>query len=619
MVKRTLLLSLLAQWLVLFPSALTAQDNSGQPAVTSAPAPDPEFSPRGNYAGPFQLPAIVRYQQLPIRMELEPLFHPPLAIQVLDKRLIPLWERMLREGTDLELVEVAALSLARVAEIGVGDIQMAGPALQTLASTSRDEKVRYAAALALANGNIKSSEMILLKLAQEGTDDQRLRIEPALARWKTAAASELWKSRITDEETTVPAFGLATEGLMALQQSDIAGDLLKITVDTTKNYRKRMAAAKTAAELNPEQSYVAAESLLKDKPQNRLLGLALLNNSKPESATRTAEYCVDESDAVASAAWQQVFRHNSELLTAHLDSGRKHRDSVVRITAARVMRQFATAERAAWLQLLLSDVHIEVRNVARSMLVLVANEHPELKEQIISQASQILKPDSMDWQGMEQSLVLLGQLYAADFSQAAFQLLSHSKDEVAISAAWLIQLYPDEAIRDQVRVEIETIEMKMASGQYGTNDIGLREKMLLQYAGLVRMKEIETILEKQFSKSAPGGADKRCSALWALALLHEKSADATLARKYVERLKERVAIPPEFVSVRRASALSLGLLRAADPETIAALLEAYDMDPQETLIPATARWSLQIVGQPTLPDLPPNQMGVGGWRILPVE
>jgi hypothetical protein len=378
-----------------------------------------------------------------------------------------------------------------------------------------------------------------------------------------------------------------------------------------------MAAAKAAAILSSDRAFAAAEPLSGGSVQDRMLSLALLNTEKPESLVKAATLCADSSDGVASVAWQQVFVGNSELLLNHLETGRKHRDAQVRMTAARTMRVWPNSDRAKWLQELLSDIHIEVRNVARTMLVLVSAEHPELKEQIVAQAAAILKPESADWQGMEQSLLVLAQLQATQFSATAFALLGHARDEVVVTAAWLIQLFPDDAIRGQVQNEIEQCEEKLSRGETLQNDISLREMMLLQYAGLVRLKELQPIMEQQFSKSAQGFPEKRASGLWALAVIHEKTANEQLAKKYEERIQDRNSIPPEALPVRRSSVMALGLLRGRN--SVPVLMEAYKIDPLESAIPDTVRWVFPLLGQPMLPEIPPSKNGVSGWRITPVD
>ena len=617
MKPRNIILFLAGYSVLLTPYASAFQPPVQAPGRNVVVAPDPDYSPQGGFFGTISLSPIVRYQDLPMRMHLDPLIPEPVALQVLDSRLVPLWERMLREGTDAELVEVAVQSLARVAEMKLADIQPAEKSLQALAQNSENQRLRYAAGAALAIGDLQSSAPLLIKLAETGNDAQRLRIEPSLIRWKTAAGQELWKARLLDASTTIISFQLATEGLASVNHGESVEVLLSITADSGGTYPKRMAAARAAAILSSDRAFSAAEPLSRSNVQDRMLALALLNTEKPEALVKAATLCADSSDGVASVAWQQVFVGNSELLQNHLEIGRKHRDAQVRMTAAKTMRLWPNPDRAKWLQELLSDIHIEVRNVARTMLVLVSAEHPELKEQIVAQAAALLKPESADWQGVEQSLLVLAQLQATQFSATAFALLGHARDEVVVTAAWLIQLFPDDAIRSQVQNEIEQCEAKLSRREASTNDISLREMMLLQYAGLVRLKELEPIMEQQFSKSVQGSPEKRASALWALAVIHEKTANEELAKKYDERIQDRNSMPPEAMPVRRSSVMALGLLRCRN--SVPVLMEAYTIDPQDTRIPDTVRWIFPLLGQPMLPEIATAENGVGGWRITPVD
>jgi hypothetical protein len=617
MKPRNLILLLAASIFFMMPHALALQPPVETPERNELVAPHPDYSPQGGFFGTISLPPIVRYQNLPMRMHLELMIPESVASRGLDSRLVPLWERVLREGTDPELVEVAAESLTRVAEMKWADIQPAEKSLQALAQNSENRRIRYAAGAALAMGDLQSSAPLLIKLAEAGNDAQRLRIEPALIRWKTPAALELWKVRLSDASTTIVSFRLATEGLASVNHRESVEVLLSITADPALTYTKRMAAAKAVAVLSPDQAFLAAGPLSTGDVQDRLLSLALLNTEKPESLLKAATLCTDSSDGVASVAWQQVFEGNSELLKNHLEMGRRHRDAKVRMTAARTMRLLPNSDHAKWLQELLSDIHIEVRNVARTMLVLVAAERPELKEQIVAKAAALLKPESADWQGMEQSLLLLAQLQATQFSQAAFALLKHARDEVVVTAAWLIQLFPDDALRGQVQAEIEQCEEELSRPEPPSNDVSMREMMLLQYAGLVRLKELQPIMEQQFSKSVQGSSEKRASALWALGVIMEKTASEPLARKYEERIQDRNSLPPEELSVRRSSVMALGLLRSRS--SIPVLTDAYKIDPQVSGIPDTVRWVLPLLGEPMLPEIVASESGIGGWRITPVD
>ena len=611
--------SLLLMFLFLFlsvcepASGYQVQDESSP----SASAPDPDFSPRGPFTGPLVIPHIARFRELPNRMNLDPLILPPDTVFKIDEQLVPLFERILQEATDEEIQEVAALSLARVAEENLADISRSGTALLKVLKSSEKQRLCYACAHALAVGNVEAAAPELIQSASEGSDDQRLLIEPALARWKVRAAADLWRPRLKDTDISEVSFRLAAEGLAALDDAVSLEPLSEIVADSTADFGKRMAAAKAAALLDPEQAFAAAGQQINGSVQDRLLAIALLDNTKAESHVRTSLLCDDPTDAVASAAWQQVFRRSPENLVSHLAAGRVHGDAQVRMTAARVMELFPNAERTAWLDQQLSDVHIEVRNVARQMLVIVATENPDLKDQIAGRAADALQPDSKDWQGTEQSLVLLGQLRATQFSPLCVPLLSHPRSEVNISASWLIHLFPDESIRDAILGVIRKNEETAVRPPLSQGDSGLVQCLLIQYAGLVRMREIQPMLETKFNKMAPGGLPARTASMWALGILFEKTASPELAAKFEERIKDRTGSPAEWPTVRRASVLALGLLRATDSSDV--VFDAFSQDSLESLIPGTARWVLPLLGQPMPAEILPREVPIGGWRINLVE
>lgn len=583
----------------------------------SATAPDPQFSPRGPYTGPLEIPHIARFRKLPNRMDLDPLILPPDTILKIDERLVPLFERVLHEATDAEIQEVAALSLARVAEEKLADISRSGPVLLDVLKTSGNERIRFACAYALAVGNVEAAAPELIQLASEESDAGRLLVEPALARWKVQSAAELWRPRLKDPDISEVSYRLATEGLAALDDASSLELLIQHVADSSADFGMRMSAATAVALIDPEQAFSAAGQRIDGGVQDRLLAIALLDNTKAESHARTAILCDDQTHAIASAAWQQVFRRSPENLVSHLATGRIHRDAQVRMTAARVMELFPNAERALWLNQQLSDVHIEVRNVARQMLAAVAEKNSELKDQIVGMAGDALQPESKDWQGTEQSLILLGQLKASQFSPQCVPLLSHPRGEVNVSAAWLIHLFPDDSIRDAILGAIRTNDERAVTPPLPQGDSGLVQCFLIQYGGVVRMREIQPILETKFNKLAPGGLPARTASMWALGILFEKTASPELAAKFAERVKDRVGPPEEWFTVRRASVMALGLLRATSSSDV--VFDAYSTDSPETLIPGTARWVLPLLGQPMPAEIPTIEKFIGGWRINVVE
>jgi len=589
-------------------------ENEGR---SPAAGPNPDFSPHGPYDGTLTLPHIVRYRELPMRMHLEPVILPPDNVTRIDERMVPLFLRVVNEARDLEVQEVAALSLARVADENLEDISHCGPALRQVLKSTTSRRIRNACGFALAAGDIRAAEPDLISLASNSDDSLRLLVEPALARWKAASAAELWRPRLTDTLVSTASYRLAAEGLASLNDK-VSLPLFNATLaDSSAAFGRRKAAASAIARLDPDLAFSAAQPLIAGSISDRLLALALLDNSQAESHISLVSLCNDPADAVASVAWQQAFRRHPEYLINHLPAGRNHRDAQIRMTAARTIELFPTPERTAWLHEQLSDLHIEVRNVARQMLVLVAEENSDLKNQIVGMTADMLKPDSADWQGLEQSLILLGQLKATQFSNLCVPLLDHPSDEVRVSAAWLIHMFPDETIRDAMLAYIAKTEKQIEMPSDLDGEIALKQALLIQYGGLIRLREIQPMLETKFSKSAPGGFHERSAAMWVLGIFFEENPVPELAAKFAERIRDRTSMPSEYPEVRRMSVLALGLMRSK--ASVEVVREAYLTDTPDSLIPGTARWVLPLLGEPLPAEIPANQRFSGGWRLKPAE
>ena len=596
---------------------VTSAQESAAPASAQVTAhPGDAFSPSGPWLGQLDIPEVVRFRELPQRMYLEPVLFPPQILTSQDDRLVPHFERVLREATDAEIQEIAALSLARVAREKLGDISSAAETLKSIVQDTKDENVRHACAFALAEGNVEDSADNLLQIAAAGSDAERVVIEAALARWKCVSAGDLWRARLAVPFETVVSLRLACEGLVALDDQQSVTALTTVLLDTSLEYAKRNAAARAICRLSPAAAIAEAAKLIEGSIPDRLLVVTLLDHAKKESHLQTERLCEDTSDAVAAAAWLQLFRQSRENLIGHLPSGKVHRDAAIRVTAGQVMRLFPTEERASWLNDMLSDRHIDVRNTARRMLVLTAGEVPDLSSGIVGRAAEGLRSESNVWQGIEQSLILLGQLQETQFSVECVPLLDHARSEVMVSAAWLIHLYPDPAIKDPVLLHAVKVEKQLIEGKVSRDDRSQKLGMLLQYCGVLKCTEVQPILERQYSKAAPDGRDMRAAAMWTVGLLNERNPDPVVIEKLTGRINDRNPMNPERIQVRRMSVLALGLMRAKD--SIPVLQNAFRIDLPDTLIPGMVRWVFPLLGEHMPDDYPPiTVQAVGDWKLMP--
>ena len=614
--------------LILMPTrAAVAQDNElsradeyRSRALLQSELPDPAFSPHGPFLGPLDIAHIARFNDLPRRMFLEPYLITPGSVRTLDPRFVPLFDRTLREIDNDELLETAAISLARIAEEKLQDISGSSDILLKHLESHSSLRVRFACARALVDGDVAQSAAAVLTLNEHASDAQRLWLEPALARWKFASAADVWTRRLVAENETTVAVSLACEGLSALGDLEALDLLRAVLHGKLLAYEKRRAAAKAICVLEPDMALSEAESLVDGNVLERLLGIELLSNGKPEAHAGLLRKCADTSDAVASAAWLALFRLNPDALIPAVPTGRSHRDAYVRMIAARMMQLYPDAERSGWLHEQLSDKHLEVRNVAREMLFLVAEEQAPLRAGIVAMASDTLTANNENWQGIEQSLLLLGQLRAAQFSDRCVPLLEHPRNEVLVTAAWFLHLFPDPAVEEAVRKYLMRNEEMLRNPNTAPAgaDIGEQSTYLIQYAGLMRLKDLQSMMEPHFGKTMPGGIFKRAAAMWTLGLFHENDPVPDLTKSFLERIADRASVPSELNEVQRMSAIALGFMKAKP--AVAGLMEAYQTDPPDTGIPDSAGWALGMIGEPLPEPLrKPRSIEVGDWKLSPVD
>ncbi len=611
--KRFLLLVLFTLQCLSLPVAVAQQ----QAPTWPQPVAPEDFTATGHYSGPLVIPPIARFGTLPMRMDFEPEVKDVPSYQVLLKKMVATCERALRDSADEEIQEVAALQLYRIAVHNLDNTSSARQILTERLEGSKSRRIQRACACALAAGRMKESAEPLAKFVVTASDSDRVLIEPVLAEWKVEAAKTIWRARIADPLASAVSVQLAFKGLAACNDVESGEKCVAVAGDTQVDYLKRQAAARAAAVLVPDKARGLAASLQTGDEPSRLLAMDLLNSNTAASLEAALKHTNDSASAVAAAAWELLFQQKPELLLPALDVGRKYKDAHVRIVALRVMRQFPDPQRLTWLNEQMSDIHIGVRNVAREMLVAVATEKPDLRGQIVGEAAARLSAESKDWQNIEQSLLVLGQLRATEHSALCLPLLNYPRNEVRVTAAWLIHLYPDMAVRDAVVKATFEAQKQLADPKEGDYQNGLKQTFLFQYCGIMRIKEVEELYDMCFSKGAPAPRERRGAAMWCLGLLYERNPDSTLIAKLEERIKDRNSPNPETAEVRRMALAALGFMRATERKET--LIEALEIDPISGKIKGYARWSHPLVGLPAPAEFEALPMFVGGWRLNPVD
>jgi HEAT repeat protein len=568
------------------------------------------------FNGELDLPKIVRFRELPMRMMLEVTQEPGKTNVVLEPGHLEYFDNLIRTSTDPELQTEAANSLARIARGDHGDISGSIDGLEKLL-TSENRNVRRAAAMALIEGKATSASPSLLELSQTGNDRLRQLIDPALAAWSFAPAGEVWQARLTDINTSGTSLALAARGIEALKFTAATDAVRLLVSNPNASFQSRQAAARTLCSIAPAAAREVAAKLEAGTMRERLLAIRLLSSKDAGSPEKLLALCEDTENAIAALAWTQLQELKPELLRSQVENGHAHADAGVRMAAIQVMSNFPDAKHCGLLQTLTGDVHIGVRNQAREVLVAYAKAKTELRDLVVSNATLAVQSNDT-WQQTEQALHIAAALKEAKFTKLSVPLLTADRAEVYVTAAWLMHLFPDPLVMKQVTTIAEQ-RYPRAKEPIAGGDISNQLAHLFLSAGYLEHKPMQTLCEKQLNKGSIAGIKARAAAVWALGMMNRGEAESPLVRQLIGRLNDRSTDPPELPVVRRMAIMSIARMGAKSE--IDQIRRAYKIDPPQTLIPEAARWALQELGETDIPPAkPPRDVTnpVGGWTVSPL-
>ncbi len=567
------------------------------------------------FQGTIQLPAIARYRELPLRMMDEVSLAKPSATEVLADGSIEFFLRILEQSKQPATQIQALDALADIARRELGDITPAMAAIQK-AVKSPDRLVRQAAAGAVISTDARDAVGELLGLCESEDDRLRMRIEPVLARWKYEPATKMWQTRVTEQSGTRISISLACDGLAAVGAKNALDDL-ETLIRTANSFQARLAAGRAIATLEPERGLALFDEFASGDTTSRLIAATLLTGDDAECRKKLSLMSDDQSAAVAAKAWVTLEASEPELLRDKVDAGHAHRDTQVRLAAIGVMERFADEANCDRLAVMSGDAHIVVRNNARRTLTEFAAASDTLKSRIVSNAMDaVTKADS--WQRVEQSLLIAAVQGQAQFTEKCVPLLTHKRPEVYATAAWLMHLFPNALVMDEV-TDIATRRLKLF-GQAPDEekvDLGYQMASLFQLAGYLEHRPFQPLCNQQFSKNSGVTREGRAAAIWAIGMLNRNQPDKELISQLLRRLNDRSSPIPEFSLVRRMCVMALGRMQAKTES--GQLRHAYKVDAPSTLIPEAVRWALGEFGA----EVPPTRLlrdsvkEVGGWDLSP--
>lgn len=554
----------------------------------------------------------------------DPYLPVPVPVKRADPAILSLFGDALASSEN-NLKRDAAVSIVIVHERGYLDCSPMAAALTKVLQTDSDNRLvrkDVARALVVIDAQASADELF----AAIGRDADLVRVvEPALARWKHAAAQEAWLRRLKDFETAPQHLTLsAIRGLGVARNPSSAGLLQQIILKSPRaTYRAAAADAlghvqqsglePLAEQVLGEQSAVLSPSSAPRRLlHQQMAGLLLRHHSSDAARKILLTLAAEPNGAIAAVAWKSLLTSAPAELRTLTEDSASASDPKVRGFVVQTLRTTPDDSAVEQLGRLLNDRHPDVRNAARQAL-LVLSEMPELRKNVLTAGTAALSSES--WEGVEQSAVLLGTLDHEPVADRCFELLTHPRAEAAIAAAWALRKLAIPATLPRMLAFCEGIDAALAAKQGIAASAPAVVGILFESMGTMDYEPAEGLLRQYVPKKEPRLlSPMRQSAINALGWLRAGSADEELCAMFYQRIIDQGPFPIyELEDVRYASAIAIGRIKATSFES--KLRSQYPGQSNNSLAYAV-EWALsQLTGEP----LGKAVASVSGPPLLPLK
>jgi HEAT repeat protein len=451
--------------------------------------------------------------------------------------------------------------------------------VETLVARAADSKehpaVRLEAVKTLIQLDARQSGESFLLLAKSGSSEMREQVEPALARWESKSAIELWLERLGDPESRGRSLALAIAGLAKVREKRAALGLRQLAVSDRTAPSIRLDAARALGQLHGEGLEKDAERLAGKETltgmSDRLAAALLLQTHTSNEAVKLLQKLAkDREPAVAAPAVARLIEIDPKLEVDHADRLLASADAKLRGLGVDVLRRVPWEKHVGPLGKRLDDVHPEVRGAARRALNELAVKHG-LRAKVLAEATKVL--GGKDWKGQEQAAILLADLDHKPAVDRLVELLASGRWEVFVTSAWVLRRL---AVPESLPGVVTYLQSELPLFRAGKRRENRPDSALI-YMIDHQLSQLNQLLGQQ--KYRPADAilrgfvprmtnvisfESRAAAIWALGVFHEGKRDAELEKAALARLQDTNSMPPEDPRVRRMSAILLGRLGAKD-------------------------------------------------------
>lgn len=549
-------------------------------------------------------------------MYLDPPTKPPQPKLVFSPKLKSLWLQAMQRP-DAEMRRLAADTVSIAIGRGMTDLDETAPHLLEILVKDDDAVVRRAAARALIALDYRNAGTQLAEAAERDGLLMAQAVEPALAKWNEPGLSARWLERLQKPETERSLLLLAVQGVGTVRDSGAREPLSSMVTNRRTPADLRLAAARALGKIDETGLGDLAARLIANREQpeylGRLLAAHVLHRHRDAMSVQMLQQLAsDREAAIAREALLRLLEIDLKSSLPGAVAAIASHDAGLRQVGAEILVASGDIDAIQHLGPLLDDRNPGVRQYVAVHLVAFANQS-DLRASVIDQVMKSLAGNG--WRGVEQAALIAGTL---DHKPAAARLLvslDNPRPEVGVASAWALRKLKIDSTLPELLWRATRMHQQIANPA-GPQHLGDQLSQLLQLFGEVRYREADSLLRKFVPKSQLN-VRARGAACWALGYLYENQPDNNLAASFSERLLDTTSSRPEYDTVRQMVAIGLGRMKAKSQ--LEAIRKMADTDGPYAEAGIACRWAVEQITGDTYPVAPPQEIGVSGWFLSPIE
>jgi HEAT repeat protein len=560
---------------------------------------------------------------------------PPLVdeqlVQEMSAQLIPTWIKALK-ADEQELKLVAAKTIGKAAELGIAGLDVTiAPLIALVTDTDNRALVRHTAAMSLVQLNAKQAGESLLELVKAGDFDLSVIVEPAFAKWGTAGAVEVWRTRIVEFQSkaqkSLSLFRLAIAGLGKIGNDADRQSLVAIAKDTEQNAVLRIAAAQSVAgTLTQPELEIAEQLAATNKVANHLIA-ALIASPRPSDENRDRSLAVitqlvnSKHSTVHAIAFEALAKWNPAAVLGFRQQATNHFHFRVRGAYVNSLNQLITADNVVELSTFLNDPHLRIRVQVRELLM-TASKTEELLPSVISAMQSAIVSDQ--WRMQEQAMHIAVALNQTQVAVDIVKLRGSQRNEVIATSGWALRrlavtdtLAPILTYCTSLKVAFES-ESLDSDTRFAVNE---QIAHLFQMFGQMKYAKSMPLIYRFIRKNPLIRFRVRASAIWAAGLIYEGdlNGDPKLEKELLARLNDEAPMPSEAMLVKRMACISLARMGSKGNETISSLWKYHGRAKPFGVLRDGTEYALKRLLDAKFPPPDARVYSSGPWLLEPYE